>query len=119
MPQLLGALEESFEGPLPIRRADGSESQAYRYGVGYAWPATHQHAEIPYSIYILEDAQALWQHADAKVFEAWAREERKSVLVAQKDDGSWHDPQFGDAFATAMNCLFLEIPLGLLPIFQR
>lgn len=64
-------------------------------------------------------AQALWQHADAKVFEAWAREERKSVLVAQKDDGSWHDPQFGDAYATAMNCLFLEIPLGLLPIFQR
>ena len=66
VPQLLGALEESFEGPLPIRRADGSESQAYRYGVGYAWPATHQHAEIPYSIYILEDAQAL--SAQIRVF---------------------------------------------------
>ena len=66
VPRMLGALEESFEGPLPIRRADGSESQAYRYGVGYAWPATHQHAEIPYSIYILEDAQAL--SAQIRVF---------------------------------------------------
>lgn len=64
-------------------------------------------------------AQALWQHADPKVFETWARDETRSVLVAQKDDGTWHDPQFGDAYATAMNCLYLEIPLGLLPIFQR
>ena len=66
VPQLLGALDESFEGPLPIRRADGTESEAYRYGVGYAWPATHQHGEIPYSIYILEDAQAL--SAQIRVF---------------------------------------------------
>jgi len=66
VPRMLGALEESFEGPLPIRRADGSESEAYRYGVGYAWPATHQHAEIPYSIYIFEDAQAL--SAQIRVF---------------------------------------------------
>ena len=27
VPRMLGALEESFEGPLPIRRADGSESE--------------------------------------------------------------------------------------------
>ncbi|MBK7874776.1 MAG: hypothetical protein IPJ77_03335 [Planctomycetes bacterium] len=64
-------------------------------------------------------AQCLWQHADPKVFERWVRDETRSVLVTQRDDGSWHDAQFGDAYATAMNALFLEIPLGLLPIFQR
>lgn len=65
-PRMLGALEESFEGPLPLRRADGTDGEVYRYGVGYAWPATRQHAEIPYSIYVLEDAQAL--SAQIRVF---------------------------------------------------
>ncbi len=65
-PAMLGALAESFEGPLPIRRADGTEAQAYRYGVGYVWPGTRQHSELPYSIYILEDAQAL--SAQIRVF---------------------------------------------------
>ena len=64
-------------------------------------------------------AQCLWQHADPGVFDAWERDETRAVLVTQQDDGSWRDPQFGDAYATAMNCLYLEVPLGLLPIFQR
>ncbi|WAC62956.1 sensor histidine kinase [Pseudoxanthomonas sp. SL93] len=58
-PPMLGALQESFEGPLPITRADGTPAEVYRYGVGYVWPGTSQHAEIPYSIYVLEDAQSL------------------------------------------------------------
>jgi hypothetical protein len=64
-------------------------------------------------------AQSLWQHADPRVFETWAREETQRILVAQQPDGAWRDPQFGDAYATAMACLFLEVPRGLLPIFQR
>lgn len=64
-------------------------------------------------------AQALWQHADRRVFEDWAKKETQRVLVAQAADGSWHDPKYGDGYATAMNCLFLALPEGLLPIFQR
>ncbi|MBI5365090.1 MAG: hypothetical protein HZA53_18075, partial [Planctomycetes bacterium] len=64
-------------------------------------------------------AQCLWQHADRGVFDAWEVDETRGVLVTQSDDGAWHDPQFGDAYATAMNCLYLEVPLGILPIFQR
>jgi hypothetical protein len=41
------------------------------------------------------------------------------VLGAQRDDGSWGDARFGDVYATAMNCLVLAVPEGLLPIFQR
>lgn len=64
-------------------------------------------------------AQALWQHSDLRLYERWVELERERVLAAQQPDGSWLDAQFGACYATAMNCLFLAIPDGLLPIFQR
>lgn len=64
-------------------------------------------------------AQALWQHSDLRLYERWVALERERVFAAQQPDGSWQDPQFGACYATAMNCLFLAIPDGLLPIFQR
>jgi hypothetical protein len=64
-------------------------------------------------------AQALWQASDRRLFELWAAKERERVLAAQLPDGSWSDENFGASYATAMNCLFLALPLGLLPIFQR
>lgn len=64
-------------------------------------------------------SQALWQHSDPRVFEGWWREELPRVLVSQTKDGAWSDPRYGDCYATAMNCLFLALPEGLLPIFQR
>ena len=45
--------------------------------------------------------------------------ERESVLEAQRSDGSWADRNYGDCYATAVNCLFLALPEGLLPVFQR
>nr|WP_295377979.1 ATP-binding protein [Pseudoxanthomonas sp.] len=63
---MLGPLEEAFDGPVTFRRADGSESQVYRYGVGFVWAERGPEAEFPYSIYILEDAQAL--NAQMRVF---------------------------------------------------
>jgi hypothetical protein len=64
-------------------------------------------------------AQALWQNPDRRVFDEWVTKERVRVLTQQHPDGSWHDERFGDSYATAMNCLFLALPEGLLPIFQR
>jgi hypothetical protein len=64
-------------------------------------------------------SQALWQSPDQRLFERWGPAERQRVLARQRPDGSWSDPQYGDCYATAMNCLFLAIPEGLLPIFQR
>ena len=64
-------------------------------------------------------AQALWQHADHRVFERWVESERVHVLATQEENGSWGDSEFGDCYATAMNCLFLALPESLLPIFQR
>ncbi len=64
-------------------------------------------------------AQALWQAPDTRLWETW-----RTKMVAQLDseqalDGSWHDPKYGDAYATAMHSLVLSIPYGYLPIFQR
>lgn len=64
-------------------------------------------------------SQALWQNSDRRVFDEWSAKERVRVLTQQHTDGSWHDARFGDTYATAMNCLFLALPEGLLPIFQR
>lgn len=73
--------------------------------------------------------QTLWQHRDPKVFERWFAEEVVRVVREQKENGSWVDrrherglPQegmYGSSYSTAMNCLFLALPDGLLPIFQR
>ncbi len=75
-------------------------------------------------------AQALWQHPDQGVFRVWAEKETRRVLASQREDGSWVDRRYftdgsklegryGSAYATAMNCLVLSVPDGLLPIFQR
>ncbi len=75
-------------------------------------------------------AQSLWQHRDPKVFRSWADEETLRVLRAQDGDGSWRDRRFeaggrrvegryGKAYATAATVLFLSVPEGLLPIYQR
>jgi hypothetical protein len=41
------------------------------------------------------------------------------VLRKQERDGSWKNPMYGEAYATAVNVLVLGLPDGLLPIFQR
>ena len=68
-------------------------------------------------------AQALWQHPDPEVFADWATEEEQRMIVAQELDdagrGYWQHERYGNCYATAMNCLVLALPEGLLPIFQR
>ncbi len=64
-------------------------------------------------------ALALWQHADRRLFDAWMASERAEILDDQHPDGSWDSEQFGSCYATAVNCLVLALPQGLLPIFQR
>jgi hypothetical protein len=64
-------------------------------------------------------ALALWTHADRRLFDRWFEFERAHVLKEQRSDGSWQDEQFGNCLATSMNCLFLSINDGLLPLFER
>ena len=64
-------------------------------------------------------AQALWQGSDRRAFDAWWSDAVRRAITVQEDDGAWRDPRYGDAYATAMTCLLLALPEGLLPIFQR
>lgn len=64
-------------------------------------------------------AQALWQLSDRGHFDAWFDDEVRHLLATQSPDGRWTDPRYGDAYATAMNCLVLAMPAGLLPSFAR
>jgi hypothetical protein len=78
------------------------------------------HAEVRFPHYErLYLAQALWQSPDRRLFERWFPAELERLIVSQHADGSWDDEQYGACYATAMNCLVLAIPKGLLPIFQR
>jgi hypothetical protein len=64
-------------------------------------------------------AQALWQLSEQTHFQRWFEDERKRILSEQESAGLWRDDRYGDAYATAVNCLVLALPEGVLPIFQR
>lgn len=75
-------------------------------------------------------SQALWHYRDLKVFRRWAEGETQRVLTSQRSNGAWVDrrydargnrieDRYGSSYATAMNVLYLSVPEGLLPIFQR
>jgi len=64
-------------------------------------------------------AQAFWQLSDRSNFERWFGEEREHLIRQQRGDGSWRSPRYGSCYGTAVNCLVLAIPEGVLPIFQR
>ncbi|MCR6663331.1 MAG: sensor histidine kinase [Luteimonas sp.] len=50
--------EEKFEGPLPMTRSNGTPGEVYRYGRGFiaSEGVAPGDAEVPYTIYVMEDA---------------------------------------------------------------
>lgn len=64
-------------------------------------------------------AQAFYQ-AGGKRLETWFARLCKDLLASQAADGRWrNDTGPGNAFATAMACILLQMPKQYLPIFQR
>lgn len=105
-----------------LNAAGRYDSLAIQRGIDAIWsrlsdPARDDRA-FPYyeRLYL---AQAFWQLSDPRHFERWYEPELQRMLERQEPDGSWTDPQHGSCYATAMNCLVLAIPQGVLPIFQR
>ena len=83
------------------------------------WVAEFAFTHLPVAEHMLWFDKGGPTNRDPKIFAEWAREETKRVLATQRKDGSWTDRRYGSSYATAMNCLFLALPDGLLPIFQR
>lgn len=65
-------------------------------------------------------AQAMWQAGGNHWFQ-WYPAIRDELIASQDPNGPWRDtePFIGSTYATAMACLVLQTPNGLLPIFQR
>ncbi len=55
---MLDGGEEKFEGPLAMTRTNGTPGEVYRYGIGFiaAEGVAPGDNEIPYTIYVMEDA---------------------------------------------------------------
>jgi two-component system sensor histidine kinase PhoQ len=56
--RMLGPRQEEFSGPLEMLQIDGSKGQVYRYGQGVIYETEPGH-EIPYTIYVMEDARSM------------------------------------------------------------
>lgn len=84
---------EAMPGKVPVSRAH------YHYGHYYA-------------------AQAMYL-AGGDQWAAWWPAIRQEMLGAQTADGSWKDTSVGDAYATAMSLIVLQMPKRYLPIFQK
>lgn len=75
----------------------------------------HQPSHYYYTLYY--EAQAMYQ-VGGDYWKKWYTEVSSILLRKQRGDGSWQD-SVGNAYATAMACLVLQVPYGYLPIFQR
>ncbi len=57
--RMLQPRQEEFSGPLEITQIDGSRGAVYRYGMGLSYVEREHDGEIPYTIYVMEDARSL------------------------------------------------------------
>ncbi len=73
-----------------------------------------------YSIYYV--TQAMYQ-AGGNYWKSWYPIVRDRLVASQDADGSWGradaTSEAGTEYATAMACLVLQVPAGLLPIYQK
>ncbi len=96
-------------------------SPEYRNGIrylvehpidNYEW-AYRQH--YFYALYYC--TQAFYQEG-GQAWKSWFTNIRERLIRSQRADGSWQDAP-GEEYATAMAILTLQVPAGLLPIYQK
>jgi len=78
-------------------------------------PFSTKYPHYYYSLYY--EAQAMYQVGGER-WKQWYADVSSELIRTQAQDGSWSD-YVGNAYATAMAALVLEVPYSYLPIFQR
>jgi hypothetical protein len=109
-------------GIATLNAAGRYDTGAIRSGVDSIWTGleTRDPRDVRFPFYErLYLAQAFWQLNDPRDFERWFARVSKRIVTSQEPDGSWTDRQYGNCYATAVCCLVLAVPEGVLPIFQR
>jgi hypothetical protein len=78
-------------------------------------PPGSRDGHVFYALYYC--TQACYQ-AGGKYWTYWYPRASEYLLTTQRSDGSWYDGP-GQAYATAMGVLALQVPASLLPIYQK
>lgn len=116
------AFPRSAAGVASLQYAGVYDDDAVHKGLEYilksAMPDGHgtQRSHYFYGQYYA--VQAMYQ-AGGPRWALWWPAIRDELLAMQGADGTWSDPSVGDAYATAMALIILQMPKRYLPIFQR
>jgi hypothetical protein len=102
-----------YEGPAVQRAHDALWRRLVARDGGTEEAADFPHYE---RLYV---AIALWTMPDQRGFTRWFDGVAAELLRDQRPDGGWGNERYGACYATAMNCLVLAMPDGLLPLFER
>jgi len=97
------------------------EDRAIERGIEYlnvnAFPGREQsRAHYWYGHYYAVQAMYL---AGGQPWADWWPAVRAELIASQNNDGSWEDRSVGNAYATAMSLIILQMPKRYLPIFQK
>ena len=88
--------------------------QTHRLGYGNDWPYREHYY---YTLYYI--TQAMYQVGGDR-WKEWYPMVRDRLLREKSADGSWSTgSEAGPEYATAMSVLVLQVPAGLLPIYQK
>jgi len=101
--------DESIE-----RGLDYIKSTAFPRGGSFSGSFTQPH--YFYGHYYAVQAMYL---AGGERWRTWWPAIRDELIARQNPDGTWSDPQAGEAYGTAMALIILQMPKRYLPIFQR
>lgn len=92
-------------------------SEEVKRGLEYlmSHPPGNRDGHVFYALYYA--TQAMYQ-AGGKYWRFWYPKTAEYLLSTQRPDGSWYDGP-GQAYASAMGTLALQVPTSLLPIYQK
>jgi prenyltransferase beta subunit len=79
---------------------------------------TYEWAYRQHYFYALYYCTQAWYQVGGEPWKRWFVTVRERLISTQRPDGSWNDSP-GPEYATAMAVLVLQVPAGLLPIYQK
>ena len=111
----------SAAGVVALYSAGVYEGPEITKGIAYLMKFLPEKGKVPAASYYYYGqyyaVQAMW-HAGGESWQRWYPAARDDLLSKQARDGTWQSA-FSNDYGTAMACIVLQMPNGVLPIFQR
>lgn len=115
------AWPRSAAGVASLYYAGIYEDNAIDRGLGYLMENAKPGEEINAAHYFYGHYYAVQTMylAGGEYWQTWWPAIRAELIADQAADGSWEDRSIGNAYATAMSLIILQMPKRYLPIFQK